>query len=98
MDIIKNIDFILTKREDKEIMVCKIDDCEYILDFTSDEQNKLRNLFMVILNKLKSEKIKLIYKKESSFNNAIFEQVAEEYVEGLNDEISKIYDKINENK
>lgn len=97
MDTINNenkIDFILKKVNDKEILECEIDSIKYKIDFTSDQQSELRNFFMNVLIKLKKEKIVFVYKKEENFSNTLFESVASDYINGLNNEIEAIYNNI----
>lgn len=88
------IDFVLKKVNDKEVLECEIDSKKYMIDFTSDQQSELRNFFMNVLRKLKNEKVVFIYKKEENFSNTLFESVASDYINGLNNEIESIYNDI----
>lgn len=88
------IDFVLKRKNNKEVLECEIDSNKYLIDFTSEQQTELRNFFMIVLRKLKSKKVVFVYKKEESFSNTLFESVAIDYINGLNKEIEAIYNDI----
>lgn len=87
---------MILKKNDKneEVLECTVDENQYFINFTSDNQNSLRNFFLVVLSKAKDADIEFIYKKEDSFNNVIFEEVAKEYIDGLNAELVSIRNEI----
>lgn len=100
MDTIDNkiiIDFCLKKSNDAEKLEAIIDNNNYCLDFTSDNQSNLREFFFVVLKKMQKENklIEFKYVKAPDFNNQLFETVALDYVNGLNNEIKIVFDEIN---
>lgn len=100
MDTINKLsfDFILKKNGENEVLQTTIDRNNYLIDFTSDDQSKLREFFLVVLGKMEKENklIEFNYDKASDFNNELFETVAKEYVVGLNSELKLIFAKMNE--
>lgn len=100
MDTIDKLsfDFILKKNANNEVLETIINKTNYFVDFTSDDQSKLREFFLVVLDKMEKENklIEFNYKKDDDFNNELFETVAKEYVVGLNSELKLIFDKMNE--
>lgn len=100
MDTINKLpfDFILKKNGENEVLQTTIDRNNYLIDFTSDDQSKLREFFLVVLGKMEKENklIEFNYDKASDFNNELFETVAKEYVVGLNSELKLIFEKMNE--
>ena len=100
MDTINKIsfDFILKKNSDNEVLETTIDKNSFYIDFTSDDQSKLREFFLFVLEKMEKENklIEFKYDKAADFNNELFETVAKEYVVGLNSELKLIFDKMNE--
>lgn len=91
MDI-TGIDFTLKKGDDgREIMECEIDGETYHLDFTSENQDYLRNFFMVAIRHLQKEKFHFQYNKAEDFTNTILEEVARDYVSRLNMELDSVF-------
>lgn len=90
----ETVDFILKKVDGKEQISCNLNKNVYSIDFTSNDQSKLRDFFLIVLKKLESGKFHFKYVKDSDFSNSIFEKVAEEYISGLNKEIDSIYTEI----
>jgi hypothetical protein len=76
--------------KNEEILECIVDGAVFSINFTSDNQNQLRMFFLVVLKKAMESEIEFVYRKDDSFNNVIFEEVAQEYVKGLTDEIKNI--------
>lgn len=94
MDTIKLEMTLKLNSSNEEVLECLVDGVTYSLNFASDNQNSLRKFFLVVLNKAKTCDLEFDYKKDSSFNNAIFETVSQEYIAGLNSEIKSIREEI----
>ena len=92
-----SIDFTLKKNDDShEILECKLDENTYQLDFTSDNQDYLRNFFMASIRHLQKERFHFRYVKEDGFSNAILEEVASDYVAHLNMELDSVFNGLEE--
>lgn len=91
---------VLKLVDDKEVIQITLEKNEYIIDFTSSDQSKLREMFLAVLDVMtKTNKlVKFAYKKDADFNNELYENVASEYAAGLNSELVTIYqDMLNQN-
>lgn len=92
MDTIK-LDMILKMVDEKEMLEIMVEKTKYTIDFTSSDQSKLREMFLAVLE-IMTEKNKCVefdYQKDAGFNNELYENVASEYVAGLNSELKTIF-------
>ena len=78
--------------DNKEVLYCRIDDNDYFLDFTNENQDYLRSFFNLIIHKLKYEKIQFVFDEDnSSIKNEMLISVSKEYINDLNTEIELVY-------
>ena len=72
---------------------------EYMIDFTSDEQNKIRSIFYKIIELCyKYKPIFMLSEKTEDFTGCdLHREIAEDYLDDLNKEIEKIYLDIKDN-
>ena len=92
MDTIK-IYMILKMVDDREVLEITLEKNKYSIDFTASDQSKLREMFLAVLDVMteNNKLVEFIYQKDVNFNNDLYENVASEYVAGLNLELKTIF-------
>ncbi len=95
MDIIENdiqtIGFRLGKTNGKEELTTLLADVSYSIDFTSEDQSSLKDLFVAILKQLESGKFHFSLETDPDFKNELFIGVANDYIAMLNKEIDSVF-------
>lgn len=61
-----------------------------------DGQGDLKKVFSAILKKLEKSEVKLQLEIEEGYSKGLYKEVSDEYIQSLNDEISTVYHKIQE--
>lgn len=81
----------LEKEENKDYLVFKIDDDVRLCLNDDSNQNELRSIFSIILNKLVSNQlIKLEFVDNPEYTKGLYIDVCKEYIKDLNREIAMV--------
>lgn len=86
----------LKKMGENNYLSFNIDGKQLNIDLNSDEQSNLRNLFYEIIKKLFTEKVEFVLQVQEDYKENLYVDIAEDYIEKLNDEIEKVYNNIPE--
>lgn len=97
MDSITEIEMLLKKDNNgNEILSCQINEKQFSIDFTEEDQAYLKQFFMTIIKELKNNKIHFVLNEIGSLNNELLLNVSKEYINDLNCEIDAIYETLQE--
>ena len=96
MDTTKEIEMSLTNASGKEELKTNVGGHEYSIDFTSDDQSKLRDFFLACLNELKQSQFKFKFVDLNEVTSDVLKIVSQNYINELNKELEKVYEKIKE--
>lgn len=95
MEDIRKIEIILTKNENnEECLKTIVNKNKFEINFSSDDQKDLRNLFLNCFIEGEINHFKFILKKDGCVKNTIIEKVASDYIEQLNIELNNVFENI----
>ena len=96
-DSIFEIEMIFEKDDsDNEVLTCQIDDKQFVIDFTKDDQAYLKIFFLTVIKELKKNKFHFKLNESKNLNNVLLLEVSREYINDLNAEIDVIYNNLQE--
>lgn len=95
------IKVLLTVIGETDVLTFFLDEDKYPDGITvnlnsSDGQNDLKRVFSALLEKLELSKIELSLDVAEGYSKGLYKDVSDEYIRSLNDELSTVYHKIQE--